>query len=69
MGIVGKGETEAWAGVQIRPAAGGRLLTLPRCGTSRLSGGGDRIQNLITRNYPSNVIPGAQIRRKSGGSV
>lgn len=30
---------------------------------------GDRIQNLITRNYPSNVIPGAQIRRKSGASV
>lgn len=32
-------------------------------------GGGDRIQNLITRNYPSNVIPGAQIRRKSGAGV
>lgn len=36
MGIVGNGETEARARVRIGP--GGRLLTLLRCGTSRLSG-------------------------------
>lgn len=58
-------------GVASTRPAGATLLTLLRRAASRLSGGkkGNGIQSLITRNYPSNVIPGAQIRRKSGASV